>query len=157
MSITSTRTRVLRSVLVGGAALAFTLGATGCQAIEGIQKSTSDAYAITYEVSVTGGDTKTIKDVSYLDSDERGGDSVEKTSASEQTTADAKNKATSVWTKEAMITAEKNAAVSATPGKGATASCKILIDGVKEISAVTGKPGESVDCSAATPAFPKKK
>lgn len=156
MSITSTRTRVLKSVLVGGAALAFTLGATGCQAIEGIQKSTSDAYAITYEVSVSGGDSKAIKDVSYLDSDERGGDSVEKTSASEKTTVDAKDKAAALWSKEAMITAEKDAAVSATPGKGATASCKILIDGIKEISAATGKAGERVECSATTQAFPKK-
>lgn len=156
MSSTKTGHRVFKSAAIGSAALAFVIGATGCSAVQDFQKSTSDAWSVTYEVSVTGGDTKTVNDVKYLEAEKRGEDSVEKTSASEATTPDKKAKGAAAWSVESIVTAEKKAAVSATPGKGATATCKILLDGVKEIASSTGAPGERVDCSADTPAFSKK-
>ncbi|WP_313810535.1 hypothetical protein [Glutamicibacter sp.] len=155
MSSPSTRNRVFKSAVVSSAALALVIGATGCGAVKDFQKSTSDAWSVTYEVSVSGGDTSTISDVTYLEAEKRGEDSVEKTSASEATTTDAKTKA-ATWSTEAIVTAEKKAAVSATPAKGTTATCKILLDGVKEIASATAKPGERVECSADTPAFSKK-
>lgn len=155
MSATTTAARVTftKKLTLGVAALALAVGATGCSAVEDFNKSTSDSWAVTYEVSVTGGDTSTINDIKYLESEKRGEAGTELSLSSGETKKDSEGGA--VWSLESIVTAEKDAAVSATPGKGATATCRILLDGVKEIAAETSKPGERVDCAVSTPAFSK--
>lgn len=138
------------------AALVLGIGLTGCGAVDGWNKATADAWAVTYEVTVSGENTDALSDVSYLDSPERGEDSAEVTEESVATTNDAGTKNESSWTAESVITAEKDAAIAATPAEGSTATCRILLDGVKEIAAQTGKPGERVECAVTTPAFGEK-
>ncbi|MFJ2618391.1 hypothetical protein [Glutamicibacter sp. NPDC087344] len=155
MSDTAAANRLssMKKMMIGSAALVFIVGATGCSAVEDFNKSTSDSWAVTYEVSVAGGDTSKITDVRYLESEKRGEAGTELSLASGQTTADGQGKA--VWSLESIVTAEKDASISAVPGKGATATCRILLDGVKEIAVETSAPGERVQCAANTPAFSK--
>lgn len=148
---TGIRASFAKKMILGGAALALAAGATGCSAVEDFNKSTSDSWAVTYEVSVTGGDTSKITDIKYLESEKRGEAGTELSLPSGKTTAEGKD--TAVWSLESIVTAEKDAAISAVPGKGTTATCRILLDGVKEIAAETSKPGERVDCAVTTPAF----
>ena len=142
-------------IAVGISVLAIAAGMTGCSAVDEYKRATSDAWAVTYELSVTGGESKELKDISFLDSEERGGESVEVTGGLGMAQPDEDKKDTYVFTVDAMITAEKDAGISATPAKDVTATCRVLLDGVKEIASETGKPGEAVNCSVTTPAFSK--
>lgn len=152
----STFNRTSSWLAAGAAALALGAGLTGCGAVESFNKSTADAWAVTYEVSVSGETVNALSDVSYLDAPARGEDSAEVTEQVVATVNDAENQQLASWRTESMVTAEQEAAVAATPAKGTAATCRILLDGVKEIAAVTGKPGERVECSATTPAFSGK-
>lgn len=138
------------------AALVLGMGLTGCGAVDDWDKATADAWAVTYQVTVSGENADALSDVSYLDSPSRGEDSAEVTEESVATTSDAGKKDETSWSTESVITAEKDAAIAATPAEGSTASCRILLDGVKEIAAQTGKPGERVECAVTTPAFGEK-
>ncbi|NQD42120.1 hypothetical protein [Glutamicibacter halophytocola] len=137
------------------AMLALAAGLAGCGAVGSWDKATSDAWAVTYEVTVAGGSGDSLKDVSYLEAEKRGEDSTEVTEDSVATTDDAKKKASSIWSVESMVTAQKDASIAATPAQGGTATCRILLDGVKEIASETGAPGKRVQCEATTPAFKK--
>ncbi|MFK0083043.1 hypothetical protein [Glutamicibacter sp. NPDC090743] len=138
------------------AGLVLGMGLTGCGAIESFDKSTADAWAVTYEITVSGEAADALSDVSYLDSPSRGEDSAEVTEQAVATTSGAGKNSESIWTAQSVITAEKDAAIAATPAAGSTATCRILLDGVKEIAAQTGKPGERVECAVTTPAFGEK-
>lgn len=61
-----------------------------------------------------------------------------------------------VWSTTAMVTATQDSQITATPGPGATASCRILLDGTREIASETAARGEAVTCAAATPEFPTR-
>ncbi|MGV2855164.1 hypothetical protein ACNPON_00190 [Glutamicibacter sp. AGC13] len=137
-------------------ALALGMGLTGCGAVEDWDKATSDAWAVTYEVTVSGEAADVLNGVSYLDSPSRGEDSAEVTEEAVATTGGAGKNSESTWTAQSVITAEKDAAIAATPAAGSTATCRILLDGVKEIAAQTGTPGERVECAVTTPAFGEK-
>ncbi len=136
------------------AMLALGATLTGCGAVESYDKATSDAWAVTYEVSVAGGKEDRLQQVSYLEAEKRGEDSTLVTEDSVTTTEDAKDKNQS-WSVESTVTAQKEASIAATPDKDGAATCRILLDGVKEIASQTGKPGERVQCDVTTPAFKK--
>jgi len=138
------------------AMLALGVGLAGCGAVDSYDKAISDAWSVTYEVSVDGASDDTLSEVSYLEAEKRGEDSAEVTEDTVTANADEKKKTRKVWSVESTVTAQKDAAIAATPEKGATATCKILLDGVKEIASETGAPGQRVDCEATTPAFKGK-
>jgi len=153
VSPTAIRGSFAKKLALGGAAMAMALGTAGCGAVEDFDKATSDSWAVTYEITVSGGDASKITDIKYLESEKRGEAGTELTLPSGETTLDAKENA--VWSLGSIVTAQKDAAISAMPGKEATATCRILLDGVKEIAAETSAPGERVECAATTPAFSK--
>lgn len=133
--------------------LALSVGLAGCGAVQSYGNATSDAWAVTYQVSVDGRSDEKLRDVTYLEAEKRGEDSTEVTDDSISATAESKSSKGSVWSVESMVTAQKDAGVAATPAKDGIATCKILLDGVKEIASETGAPGERVDCKVNTPPF----
>ena len=152
---TSSHSRTATRISISSAVLALGIALSGCGAVESWDKATADAWSVTYEVTVAGGSGDSLQDVSYLEAEKRGEDSTEVTEDSVATTDDAKKKASSIWSVESMVTAQKDASIAATPAQGGTATCRILLDGVKEIASETGAPGERVQCEATTPAFKK--
>ncbi|WP_404287818.1 hypothetical protein [Glutamicibacter arilaitensis] len=132
------------------------LSVTSCGMVESFGRQTADAWSVTYEVSVAGGTINGLDDVRYLEAPTRGEDSSETAVGEVATTNDPSNKQIASWQETVMVTAEDEAGVSAVPRAGATATCRILLDGVKEIAAVTGEVGKPVQCSVTTPAFAKK-
>ncbi|UYQ77314.1 hypothetical protein OF385_15025 [Glutamicibacter sp. JL.03c] len=150
---TSSHTRTATRISIGSAVLALGIGLAGCGAVESWDKATSDAWAVTYEVTVTGGTSNSLKDVSYLEAEKRGEDSTSVTEESVSTSEATGKKKNKVWSIESMVTAQKDASVAATPDKDGTATCRVLLDGVKEIASATGAPGERVQCDVTTPAF----
>ncbi|MGH3652213.1 hypothetical protein [Glutamicibacter sp.] len=135
--------------------LALVLGATGCGAVDSWDKATSDAWSVTYEIEVTGA-TGQLPAVSYLESAKRGEPGTIVDVSEAVWVPDSKDPSRATWSVESIITAETDASLTATPAKGATATCRILLDGTKEIAARTGATGEPVECSATTPAFSGK-
>jgi len=152
---TSAHSRIATRIFIGSAVLALGAGLSGCGAVGSWDKATADAWAVTYEVTVAGGSGDSLKDVSYLEAEKRGEDSTAVTEDSVAATDDAKKKGSKVWSVESMVTAQKDASIAATPAQGGTATCRILLDGVKEIASETGAPGKRVECEATTPAFKK--
>lgn len=147
--------RNIARMAAGTAMLALGAGLSGCGAVDSFGKATSDAWAVTYEVAVEGSSGNQLSEVSYLEAEKRGEDSSAVTEDSVSLAADAKDKSKKTWSAESMVTAEKEASISATPGKDGTATCRILLDGTREIASETGAPGERVLCQATTPAFKK--
>ena len=49
-----------------------------------------------------------------------------------------------------MINAGERAQASATPKSDQVLTCRILLDGVKELASATGQPGETVSCDSVT-------
>ncbi|WP_345471433.1 hypothetical protein QMQ05_15370 [Glutamicibacter ectropisis] len=145
--------RSIARVSASTAMLALAVGLAGCGAVESWDKATSDAWSVTYEVTVTGGTSNSLKDVSYLEAEKRGEDSTPVTEESVSTTETTGKKKDKVWSVESMVTAQKDASVAATPDKDVTATCRVLLDGVREIASKTGAPGERVKCDVTTPAF----
>lgn len=148
----STSRRTARKLAAGCAALALGAGMAGCSAVDSWDKATADAWAVTYEVSVSGGATGTLHDVAYLQAPARGEDSAEVVEGSVATSSEGSGEK-AAWRTETMVTAQQDAAIAATPGEGATATCRILLDETRELAAHSAGPGERVECSAATPAF----
>ncbi|MHA6969110.1 hypothetical protein ACX5K5_15600 [Glutamicibacter bergerei] len=126
---------------------------TGCGAVESFNKQTADAWSVTYEVTVTGETINAVDQIVYLESPGRGEASAETTMETAATVNDAKNADTATWRETTIVTAEDDAGVAATPRKGASATCRVLLDGEKEISTKTGAVGERVECRVKTPAF----
>jgi len=144
--------------ILGSCSLLVVLGlsVTSCSVVESFDRQTSDAWSVTYEVSVSGGIINGIDDVKYLEAPNRGETSSETVIAEVATTNDASNRQSASWQKTVIVTAEEKAGISVAPRAGATATCRVLLDGVKEITAVTGEAGKPVECSISTPAFAKK-
>ncbi|PRA10251.1 hypothetical protein CQ010_14745 [Arthrobacter sp. MYb211] len=153
----NTKTKRISKIL-GASSLLVVLGlsATACGMVESFGRQTADAWSVTYEVSVTGGTVNGIDDVKYLEAPTRGEVSSETAVGEVATTNDPAKKRSATWQETVMVTAEEEAGVSAAPRVGATATCRVLLDGVKEIAAVTGEPGKPVECAVSTPAFAKK-
>lgn len=142
----STRSQSSRRAVAGAASLlALAAGLSGCA---GVGEKFADAWAVTYELTVSGGGGLT--DVVYAEAPERGKDS-------QDVTAGAVDAASQPWEVVAQVTATQPARVSATPDEGSTASCRVLLDGVEEIVARTGEPGERVMCEARTPTFKEQR
>lgn len=139
----------VRIVAAGLLAGAVALAGTGCSVI---QQQTGDAWAVTYEVHVDRPVGARLSDV-RVEGAERRGDApeVHRIGAGE---TEAKDGEGSRWEHETVVLAEQRASVRATPEQGATATCRVLLDGEREIAAQTSSaPGKPVTCSVDTPAF----
>lgn len=144
------RTR-LSLTLVG--ALVAVLAMSGCGFV---QKQTSNAWSVSYEVTVVGEELNRLDAVSYLEAPSRGEDSETVDAGTVATSNLADDASKAVWSTTAMVTATQDSQVTATPGPGTTASCRILLDGTREIASETAARGEAVTCTAATPEFPAR-
>lgn len=146
------KTHARRSVrLVASAVLAssIVLAASGCAFV---QRHTGDAWAVTYEVHVDQPTGSTLSGI-RVEGAERRGDSPRLHKIGTEVTT-AKDGVGSRWEREVVVLAEQHASVSATPEPGATARCRILLDGTREIAKQTSvAPGEPVTCSVHTPSF----
>ena len=146
------KTRTRRSVrLVAAAVLASSIvfAASGCAFV---QRHTGDAWAVTYEVHVDRPTGSTLSDVRVEGAARRGDSPKLHKIGTELTTV--KDGGGSRWEREVVVLAEQHASVRATPESGATARCRILLDGTREIAKQTSAaPGEPVTCSVHTPAF----
>lgn len=127
----------------------------GCGAVESYKKQIVDVWSVTYEVTVTGPSINALDQVSYLQAPARGEKSVESPAESVVTTNTLNDPDTAVWRTTTTVTAEDTAMVTATARAGSTATCRILLDDVKEIQSSTAQTGESVVCQVKTPAFDK--
>lgn len=104
---------------------------------------------MTYEVSVDQPSGAALTDV-RVEGAEKRGDAPEVHRLGTQETSTQK---TGTWEHESIVLAEQRASVRATPARGATATCRILLDGKREIATETAAAGEPVTCSVDTPAF----
>lgn len=138
--------RLPAAVLVAGSVAGL---ATGCSFV---QQQTGDAWSVTYEVRVDQPGGATLSDVRVEGADRRGeAPEVHRLGAEATGASDGEGPR---WEHDAIVLAEQRASVRATPGGGATATCRILLDGEREIARETSsRPGDEVRCSADTPAF----
>ncbi|MFD4669282.1 MmpS family transport accessory protein [Lentzea sp. NPDC058450] len=97
------------------------------------------SWAITYEVSAQPAET--LADVTYAESPNRN---------RKETPQNTSTSAPLPWTTEVIINAGEKAQVAVTPKGDQVLTCRILLDGVKELATATGKPGQKVDCEAVT-------
>ncbi|OUE25132.1 hypothetical protein [Clavibacter michiganensis] len=148
MTTASPRRIAARSgiALVAGAA---SLALAGCS---GIADDIADIYAITYEVTTTGAADAGLTDVSYAEASHRGRPSIVK-EVGQASFSPGDDSASSVWSVESVVTAEDWAFVQATPADGEALTCRILVDGVREIATSTAAPGQPVTCQLPTPPF----
>ncbi|MBC9943417.1 hypothetical protein ICL81_02580 [Leucobacter sp. cx-328] len=127
---------------------------TGCGAIDKLQKSTADAWAVTYELSVDGGDdpeNAMLSDVAYLDQPSR---TEERTSVSAGTVTTAgTNGGSATWSVDSILVVGDTAKITATAAEGQRATCRILLDGERALASETGEAGVAVTCSATAPPF----
>ncbi|GHH28624.1 hypothetical protein [Lentzea cavernae] len=100
---------------------------------------TGKAWAITYEVKAQPAETAV--DVTFLQSPSR---------YRKEAPQSATVSTPLPWSFEVVIGAGEKARVSATPLGDQVLSCRILLDGVKELATATGKPGEEVGCETVT-------
>ncbi len=133
------------ALAVGAASLAL----VGCS---NITDDIADIYAITYEVTTTGPADGGLTDVSYAEASHRGRPSIVK-EVGQASLAPGDASASSVWSVESVVTAEDWAFVQATPVDGEALTCRILVDGVKEIATSTAAPGQPVTCQVPTAPF----
>lgn len=138
--------RLLAAAVVAGSVAVL---ATGCSFV---QQQTGDAWSVTYEVRVDQPSGAALTDVRVEGAERRGeAPAVHRLDAQETGSSDGDG---SRWEHDAIVLAEQRASVRATPGAGATATCRILLDGKREIASETSaRPGDAVRCSADTPAF----
>lgn len=135
--------RLLAAVVVAGSVAVL---ATGCSFV---QQQTGDAWSVTYEVSVDQPSGAALTDV-RVEGAEKRGDAPEVHRLGTQETGTQK---TGTWEHDSIVLAEQRASVRATPPRGATATCRILLDGKREIATETAAAGQPVTCSVDTPAF----
>ncbi len=134
------------SAVAATIALVPTLTACG-----NIGESLKDAYSITYEITLSGSDTSALESFSFAGKEKRDSETTEVLStAKDAPSASANN---GKWSTETIINAEEIARITAVPKPDTVASCRILIDGSKEIAAEKGAPGAPVTCEAITPKF----
>ncbi|MCR6487470.1 MmpS family protein [Amycolatopsis sp. OK19-0408] len=102
---------------------------------------TGKSWAITYEI--TGQRDGTLSQVGYSDSPNRYDDEVK------QQTVD--GPVGVPWKRDVVVTAGQAAQVSASPTGDLTLTCRILLDGVRELAKATAAgPGEPVRCAKTT-------
>ncbi|OUE27419.1 hypothetical protein BFL36_02900 [Clavibacter michiganensis] len=133
------------ALAVGAASLAL----AGCS---GITDDIADIYSITYEVTTTGPDDGGLTDVSYAEASHRGRPSIVQ-EVGTASLAPGDDSASSIWSVESVVTAEDWAFVQATPVDGEALTCRILVDGVKEIASSTAAAGQPVTCQVPTAPF----
>ncbi len=138
--------RLVAAAVVAGSVAVL---ATGCSFV---QQQTGDAWSVTYEVRVDQPRGAELTDVRVEGAERRGeAPGVHRLGTEETGATDGDG---SHWEHETIVLAEQQASVRATPGAGATATCRILLDGKREIASETSaRPGAAVRCSADTPAF----
>ncbi|WP_090063342.1 hypothetical protein [Lentzea flaviverrucosa] len=100
---------------------------------------TGKAWAITYEVSAQPAET--LVEVTYSESATRYRKETPRLVTTEKPLP---------WTFEVVINAGERAQVSATPKARQVLTCRILLDGVEELTSATGQPGETVSCDSVT-------
>ncbi|KIP52942.1 hypothetical protein [Leucobacter komagatae] len=61
----------------------------------------------------------------------------------------------SAWETDSLVIVGDQTTLSASTTAGQRATCRILLDGEREIAATTGEPGEALACEATAPAFAK--
>ncbi len=91
-------------------------------------------------MTTTGPADSGLTDVSYAEASHRGRPSIVK-EVGQASLAPGDDSASSVWSVESVVTAEDWAFVQATPVDGEALTCRILVDGVKEIATSTAAPG----------------
>lgn len=148
-----TRVKIIRTSSLLGAALLAGVALTGCSAMQDIKNSAADAWKVTYEVSVDSSEPSTLTEVSYLDQASRTEKRTTVPESSVQTTP--RDTGDSAWETDSLVIVGDQTKLSATPAAGQRATCRILLDGEREIATNTGEPGEKVTCEATAPAFAK--
>ncbi|WP_416447255.1 hypothetical protein AB3K78_08275 [Leucobacter sp. HNU] len=146
--------RTMTVVRVLGATVAAALIApalSGCAVLRGtLGELDAQLRRVTYEVSITGKNAGPgplgVSNLSYLDAPTRGRDSKHVSSI---TTRSAQNRLD--WSADALVRAGRTARIAATPVPGATAKCRILVDGGREIASSTAATGKPVVCEARLP------
>ncbi|WP_263054923.1 hypothetical protein [Curtobacterium sp. RIT-PI-V] len=140
--------RLLAAVVVASSVAVL---ATGCSFV---QQQTGDAWSVTYEVSVDQPSGAALTDVRVEGAEKRGdAPEVHRLGTQETGTQKTGTQRTGTWEHESIVLAEQRASVRATPARGATATCRILLDGKREIATETAAAGQPVTCSVDTPAF----
>jgi hypothetical protein len=110
--------------------------------------SSFDAWAVTYEVSVTDTTDGNLTDIAYAEEERRNGPSKK----TEQDSVESGG-SPSTWSQEVIVSATQWAYVTATPAPDGIATCRILLDGDREIDTQTAEVGQPVTCSVPTPTF----
>ena len=142
------RTRA-RTTAAAASALSIVLLASGCAFV---QQHVGDAWSVTYEVSVDQPVGAELTGTRFDGADARG-DEVTTQDVGPVRTATAQDGGSS-WEAESIVLAQGQASVTATPAPGATATCRILLDGTREIATATSaSPGAPVECTVDTPRF----
>ncbi|SDH53024.1 hypothetical protein SAMN05216553_12637 [Lentzea fradiae] len=100
---------------------------------------TGKAWAVTYEVSSEP--AQTAVDVTYTESADRFRKEPSQTHSVS---------APAPWTYDAVVNAGEKASVTATPKGDQVLSCRILLDGIKDLARKTGLPGREVRCETVT-------
>jgi hypothetical protein len=145
----ASRRRVLAR---SGIALGLGAASLALTACSGITEDLADIYAITYEVTTTGPADGGLTDVAYAEAARRGRPSIVE-EFGQAPFAPGDDSASSVWSVESVVTAEDWAFVQATPVDGEALTCRILVDGVREIATSTAAAGQPVTCQVPTPPF----
>jgi hypothetical protein len=100
---------------------------------------TGKAWAITYEVRAQPADTAV--DLTYTESPDR---------YRKQTPQTVTVSKPLPWQFEVVINAGEKAKIEATPKGDQVLTCRILLDGIKELATATAKPGQKVNCETVT-------
>ncbi|WP_146244038.1 hypothetical protein [Curtobacterium sp. MCBD17_013] len=138
-----------RLVTATAIAASVALLGTGCSYVD---QQIGDAWAVTYEIHVDRPTGAELTEVKAEGARERG-DAPEVQRLGSVTTGTTDGDG-SRWTHDVVVLTEQRASVTATPGKGVTATCRILLDGKRVIATETSTtPGARVACSATTPKF----
>lgn len=115
-----------------------------CGALAGVaacSNPSGKSWAITYEV--TGQDNGTLSAVGYANSPSRYNDEVKQQTVQGPVGVP--------WKQDVVVTAGQKAAITATPSGGLTLTCRILLDGEKELARATAPaPGQPVSCAKTT-------
>ena len=125
---------VLAVLAVIGGGTAFLVHEKG-----GWNTLTGKAWAITYQVKSQPADTAV--DVTYAENPDR---------YRKETPQSVTIGKPLPWQYEVVINAGEKAQVSATPKGDQVLTCRILLDGIKELATATAKPGQKVTCEAVT-------
>ena len=128
------------------------LSLTGCGFIQDVRKSSEDAWAVTYEISTDSATETPLSAVEYVDRDGRLEEpktiTIDDVAALPGTVGNSAG-----WAVDTIAVAGDDVSFSATPAADVSATCRILLDGEREIASFQGEPGEAVNCVATTPQF----